>query len=507
MIVPLTLEIQNTWTDITSQILDVFSNEDNLEIYIEVVKSTEFEIIIDETGIAVIDESYNQKGIRLDRFLNKIDIQLNKDFKYYGRAYREVADIKFKHKIGKSSVGLSDSAGRENVFGIFGEQWATDIKNDIIAQFSYGKSNRDLKNEIVVGSGTVSIQDANLLTASTGIDIDGSAEIESLSSIRYRPAHTAISNFTAMFTNPSADNSHQWIGIADGVNGFAIGFFNGVFAIMRMKDGVHTHTFEADLNGNIPLKNIDFTKLNVFRISFGYLGIAPAIFEVMEEGSNKYKTIHSIQLHNRISETHIRLPYLPIKMSVMNTGNNTDCQIRSGSWQGGVMGLCQECGNRPFHYPITPGPAIKTGIGTTPTPIAAFRSKTTFQGFLNKIRVQLQLFDHIAFNGEGLVTLQLIGGATINGVEGTDYNFTDIDTQNSVMEVSTDLTGFTGGRVGLTLYSFPTTSGSKLNYNTADIDAEALGLFLEPGNTNIIAASVSANTVDIAWANNWTELF
>jgi len=407
--------------------------------------------------------------------------------------------------INKTISTITDAAGRSNSIGVFGEQWATDIKNDILAQFSYGKSNRDLKNENIIGTGTVTIQNDNLLTASTGIDIDGSAEIESFNSIRYRPGHTAMAQFTAVFTNPLADNTHQWIGVADGIDGFAFGFENGIFSVTRMRKGVHTHITE--LNGSINIADIDFTKINLFRIVYGYLGIAPVSFEIMPKDKNAFVPIHTIRLQGKIAQTHIQLPYLPIKMSVENEGNNTDVQIRTGSWQGGSFGFCVDCGNRPFHYPLVPGSAIKADIPTAMTPIAAFRNKTNFQGFLNKIRAKLLLFNALAFNGEGLVTVQFIANATIDGVEGTDYNFTDIDSQNSVMEISTDLVGFTGGQAGLTLYSFPTTSGSKINYTPTDIDAEALGLFLDPDNIYIIAANISVGTTNIAWSVNWTEMF
>lgn len=404
---------------------------------------------------------------------------------------------------------IVDTAGRSNAIGIFGEQLATDIVNNILVQFSYGKSTRDLKNETVVGSGTVSIQGGNLLTASSGVDSNGLAEIQSVNSIRYRPAHTALSHFTAMFTNPLADNSHQWIGIADGVNGFAIGFIDGKFAIMRIRDSVHTHIFKEDFNGSVDISKIDFTKLNVFKISFGYLGSAPIVFEVMPPGENSFRPIHTVYYQGTSEETHIQLPYLPIKMKVENTGNTTDVQIRSGSWQGGVMGFCQTCGNRPFSYPNTVGQNISTLISTTPKIIAAFRSKTTFQGSLNKISAKLVRvgFTPFAPTENLLFTLQLVGGITLTGVEGVDYNFIDIDSVNSITEVSTDVAAFTGGEARLTLDSFPTTSGSKETTSPTGEDLDALGLSREPGQIFGIVCTTNVGTASVAWAINWTELF
>ena len=506
-LIPLKLDITNVWSEITDDIFNIFTAGDRIDIYQTHRDSQFYEVLIDTTGAVTIDSSYNGKGIRLDQYNDRIEITLSLQARYYVRSLQEIAEVSIKPSVISNNITVVDTAGKSNTIGIFGEQLATDIFNNILVQFSYGISTRDLKTPVIVGSGTVTIQKENLLAVATGVDIDGHAEIESYNNIRYRPGHTVIAQFTALWTNPTVPDAHQWIGITDSIDGFAMGFIDGEFAIMRIRNSVHTHIFKADFNGNIDINKIDFTKLNVFRITFGYLGVAPVAFEIMDPDGTAYVTIHTLRLQNTIDETHIRLPYLPIKSSVTNNGNNTDCQIRSGSWQGGVMGLCQVCGNRPFHFPLTPGPETVLDIGTTLTPLAAFRSKSTFQGFENKVRAKLDFFTFIPYDGDGIVTLQLIAQATINGTEGIDYNFIDVDAANSVLEVSTDLTGFTGGVPGLTLYGNPTTSGSKQLTSPEDLDAEALGLFLDPGQIYIIAAQINIGTTDINWAVNWTELF
>ena len=504
---PIMIPLTTSWKNITKMLLNSFDNGDNIDFILEAYKSLEIEILIDKTGAFIVDEEQYNNGIRLDRDLIKFSSSLNRLYKYYARSIKSTTNLRISKSISQNSSAIIDSAGRGNTLGVFGEQLATDIKNDILTQFSYGKSTRDLKNEVTVTTGTVTIENDNLLTVATGTAADGQASIQSYNAIRYRPGHTIITQFTALFTNPYATDSHQWIGNLDGNDGFAIGFFDGNFAIMRVRDGVHFHTFKEDLNGDVNIDDIDFTKLNIFRITVGYLGTAPAMIEIMPEGENRYKTIHSLQLHGTLEGTHIRIPFQPIMMNVENQGNTSDCQIRSASWQGGVLGICSTCGNRPFAFPTTPGPNINLNIGTTLTPIAAFRSKSTFNGIENKIRSSLDRLHFLPYDGDGLVTVQLIAGATITGTEGVDYNFVDIDSVNSVMEISTDLTAFTGGYPGLTTHSFPTASGSKLAGETENVDGEKLGLFLDPGQVYIIAANINVGTFDVAWSVNWTELF
>jgi len=381
------------------------------------------------------------------------------------------------------SAVVKDNAGRANVVGVFGEQWATDVKNDIVAQFSYGKSNFDLKPDEITGSGTVTIEESNLLTVSTGTDVNGASAVESFNSIRYRPGHTVMSHFTALFTDPSANNAHQWIGIADGLNGFAIGFEDGVLSTTRMRAGVHHHTGIEDFNGDIDMTKVDFTKLNVFRIMYGYLGAAFITFEMLEPDTNQFNTIHTIEYHNENEVTHIELPYLPIKMSVENTGNNTDIQIRSGSWQGGVMGICETCGN-----------------------LAGFKNVANFQGFANKIRAELSKFSFTPYDAseDTEVTVQLVRGATVTG--GT---YVDVDSTNSIMQVNDTATGFTGGRVGITMTVLATTGhGVTPPQSTpSDLDTTALQLFLDPNTEYAIIAFTQNGTVSITWDVNWAELF
>jgi len=410
------------------------------------------------------------------------------------------------HSISTNAV-LRDPSGRANIVGVFGEQWATDVKNDILAQFSYGKSDYELKPDEVSGTGTVTIQSSNLLTVSTGTDSNASAKIESFNSVRYRPGHTTLVHFTALFTDPTADDSHQWIGIADGTNGFAIGFVDGNLTATRMRAGVHYHTDVSEFNGNIDMSTIDFTKLNVFRIMYGYLGSAFITFEMLEPETNQFSTIHTIKYHNRYEETHIELPYLPIAMSVENTGNTTDVQIRSGSWQGGVMGMCDTCANRGFTYPHAPGTIpIKTGVGTTPVVLAGFKSVETFNGFANKIRAELVKFTFLPFDAtaDTVVTLQLVRGATITG-----GSYVNIDGNNSTIQVNATPTGFSGGRAGLTLTTIAITGhgNSPPQSTPANLDAEALQLFLDPGGEYAIVAFTQDGNVSVTWNVNWIELF
>lgn len=410
------------------------------------------------------------------------------------------------------SVRIVDASGKSNLIGLEGEQLAADMINYALGNFEYGISTRELSGLSEVNGGTVSVTGGNLLTVSSGSNPAGSATVQSLGFIRLRNGHTGLAQFTALFESPTLVDCHQYIGVFDegDQNGYTVCFINGQLAVSILKDGVHSHIFQASFNGDIDPNSIDFTKLNKYRIIFGD-SVEPVIFEIREEGSMRYRTLHTIYSQNKQTLTNITAPYLPLRVLVVNQGNTTPAVIKTTGWQAGAIGICTTCGTRGFSYPTTPGTnAIKTGVGTTAVPLATFKNKTTFNGILNKIRAQLNRISFVPFNPSELtattvVTVQLVGGATIaNAV------YADLDASNSVIQVNTNAaTTVTGGKVALTLMATiaPSQGNVAVQSTAKDLDAEAMNLFLDPSQEFAIIAFTNTGTVSLAWTTSHLELF
>jgi hypothetical protein len=408
---------------------------------------------------------------------------------------------------------LSDNANRSGTFGIFGEFWATDVKNDILCQFSYGISDYDLKPAVTANGGSVT-DTSNLLTVSAGTESNGSAYVQSKDALRYRPGHTAFTQFTTIFSNHTNDNSEAWIGISDGDDGIELGFYNGQMAVRYIKDGTPVMVAQDNFNGyyygHNNLHQLDMSKIQVCRIMFAYLGGGPISIEILEKDSYIYRPLHTFFLHGKLTETHIDLPYLPIQASVLNSGNTSDITIQSGSWQGGVFGLCQSCGSRPFHVRTT-----GLNIGTTLTNLLTLRSKSTFNGRLNKIRSILQRLQYLPYAGTGLVTLVLTRPSTLNGVAPDTYldsiTMTDVDMTNSTLEYTTNAVAVVEGSTAITLATY-TQDGQGNQPNTfspSDLDGRAFDLYLDPGKVYTVAAMCDSilSPPDILVSVNWAELF
>jgi len=85
-LIPLRIELTPSWQEINDDIFNVFSDSDNVDFYFRLYDSKEFEILVDQSGVVVIDDTYNGKGLLIDQNYNIASFTLNKDYKYYARA-------------------------------------------------------------------------------------------------------------------------------------------------------------------------------------------------------------------------------------------------------------------------------------------------------------------------------------------------------------------------------------------------------------------------------------
>ena len=157
-------------------------------------------------------------------------------------------------------------------------------------------------------------------------------------------------------------------------------------------------------------------------------------------------------------------------------------------------------GDTPHCYPYTVGEAVKTSVGNTTIPIAIFRNTTT----IPNLRALMQHLEILAYNpsADTPICIQLVGG-----VEEVGGAYVDI--VGSELDVNTTATGFTGGQVALTLYTYSSAShgNTPASSSVSDVEASRLGLSLFTGQKFAIVASTlnTGATIDLAWAVNWIE--
>lgn len=394
---------------------------------------------------------------------------------------------------GSGYVMLKDGAGRQGMNTIFGDAITAERQTQVNVQFQYNLATYDVTTA-TVDTGTATQSDHNAIV-STGSGVSGSATIQSIDSLRYIPGHEGYAHFTTLFGTPVAGVT-QKIGIYDDENGFFIGFMGEDFFIGRRRDTVDYVVLQSEFNldkldgsGTEGL-NIDFTKGNVWRITYGWLGYAVIIFEVMESDGT-WTAFHKIEYPNANTETNIGNPVLPMRMKIMKTDGaaTADVTMKTGSWNAGIVNGLSECCNRYQSFAAT---ATITATNSL-TNIFTLKSISSFQTLTNKIRTRI-LFLSAACDGNKLVSIRLIK----NAVLALTATYTYIDSGNSTIQYDTTATTLSGGTTLCTLQL------GKTDSKTVDLD----GLFITMYPDDILTfAAISPLATDVSISTRWAEEF
>lgn len=348
--------------------------------------------------------------------------------------------LSVKTNTGVGNVGISDATGRTAMVTTFGQVATSHKDSQITEHFPYGLPSTGVVSE-VTGSGSIETEDSLLKFKTT--TADGTAYAESLQALRYIPGSMAYCFFTGVGFPEGVASCNAFIGPYDDEDGFAIGCLDGVPTVLRRRyNGVTADTtyysqseWSLDtLDGNGPsLLNVDFTKGQVYSITYGYLGFAPIVYSILSPSGN-WIPFHKIEYPNSSAETHISQPYLPLRAEVDNTGSGAAIEIGIGSIDVGIFnGGKTDSSSR--SQGVSGDKALATPKSVTaPDYVIALRSKDVYQGRKNKISSVLSALSWATQDSVKSVTLEIIKNPTIT----TDGTWTDLSTNSSPLEWSID---------------------------------------------------------------------
>lgn len=408
--------------------------------------------------------------------------------KFTGKAYERGRQQRIPY------VGIVDGAGREILVGSFGELVTGQKQVDVSAAFQYFVD-PDRVTETNTGTGATSIDNSRLkLTANGGV---GTCEVKSRAPITYRPGLNSFAEFTAAF-DPYRSGTTQECGTFDvGGNGYSLSINSeDKLVVNHYRSGT---LISSVAQGSVPGEGFAFDQLdgtglsgftanpqhmNLFRIIYGYLGIAPAVLEIYGGTMLGWIPFHIVETINTTNRLIIEDPHLPITFKVTSDGTNNVAML-SGSWLGGSIGtLRSHSENSQFSADVS-----KTALTGTVT-LLSIRVKSTFKTKTNKIPVDLhEISAGITSNKPNIVHLILNG--TLTG-----GSFSDVDT-NSCVEF--DTTGTVSG--GRKLRSWGVEQDGTLNSN------------FEEGEVRIVADDIlsvvlitAGTNVDVNAGLHWDEL-
>lgn len=328
------------------------------------------------------------------------------------------------------TLQLASSGG---FISAFGEALTNHPLDQINIEFQYGISDLNTSFALVT-TGTLFVQDS-MAVLSTGTDPNGQVRFESKDSLRYRTGHEAYAFFTAIFT-PGVPNSKQQIGVFDHEDGVNIGFNGTDFSILFRRNGdpdiiIPQSDFNRDtLDGTGESGfNLDPSKLNLYRISYGWLGAAPIKFQVMRS-DGVWITFHVIERTNLFTGPSFKNPVLPIQAIVENSGNTTDIRLLTPSWN---VGIVANPDTTPASRFFSKSVSTTVASANTETHLLTLHNKDTFNGFNNKITVRVAAISGGGNDFSNNPTLiRLRKNAMVTGT-----SFSDIEIDDSVIEFST----------------------------------------------------------------------
>lgn len=288
----------------------------------------------------------------------------------------------------------SDLAGRQQFFTVFGEGVVAFHEDNISCKFHYNNSARDVKTAVLSGSGVIS-NAARKAVVSIGASA-GSAGLQSVASVRYRPGHEALGQWTSKYEGPQAGVNH-YHGFLNGSDGAAFGYKDGVFGVWFIESGVETHVAQADwseddkLDGNGATGfNLNPEKFNLYMTSYGWLGIAPIIYFVYCGRRIGWRVAHVIDRVNQDDDTHLDNPTLPIQMRVTRaSGSGSAAAIRSSSWRGGVSAGERTEANHSDRWFSETRINMSISSGSGRTNIFAIANLTTIHSKENHVPIEL----------------------------------------------------------------------------------------------------------------------
>ncbi len=395
------------------------------------------------------------------------------------------------------ALTLVDAESKAAMNTIFGEQVVGERRDDVSVQFQYNISSFDVFDITGDPTGTgsvVHVVNRAVIKSGTGV---GAATLTSRDAVRYRPGHECVCMITTDYTAPE-ENTFQHHGMFNGTNGYYFGTKDLEFGVFRLDSSVETFTPQSEwshdkLDGSgISGFDIDITKYNLFKISFGWLGISPVFFSVYAGHKLGWVLCHVSDLINTQSSPHIENPSLPVTAAVGRTsGTGASMDLSTSSWRAGVVGEAQEdnSSNRTFSETVLD----LTIANGAEVPVISLRSKATFQGKTNHIRVELMVVRFVTDGSKPVAFTGFLNGSL------TGDSFSDKSAANSVIEIDTSATAITGGSESAA------TALGKVDSERADV--RGTGLVIYPGDTFTITGFRVSGTGTVTISIRWREAF
>lgn len=248
------------------------------------------------------------------------------------------------------------------------------------------------------------------------------------------------------------------------------------------------HTAQANFNVAAPFSGFDPTYLNVYKIQFGYLGVANISFFIYNPTSGEFELVHQIEWANANNVTHLGSPNLKIgwtSASLGSSGSNLTVL--------GASGAIFLQGDEVVKNNTFADNNQKASVATTLTNILTIKNRTVYNNRFNLGKVFPISISVDNDHNKGSI-ISIYRNATIAGTQ--NYQFED--EFNSTVIIDKTGTTVTGG----TLIKSLTVAAN----GSVEVDMTNLKTELLPDETFTLAVrTISGTSTNITGTITWKE--
>ncbi len=243
--------------------------------------------------------------------------------------------------IGRVPVTLADPG----VTDLFDHLVVADRISQLQIPF-YAQAPSTLMTITTTGSATTS-QGTGTGIFSTGTTTASEVKGVSFSTIQYSAHFELWSAMTASFTAGVA-GTYQRFGVYNTLDGFSFGYNGTTFGLWNRYNG--TDTFVAQTSWNTDTLTagpqskfqtngapvvLNPQAINLYRIRFGWLGIAPIIYEILSP-DGQFVIVHITRFANTSTTVSITNPNLPLTIDVNNQATTSNLTMVAGCFTAGT---------------------------------------------------------------------------------------------------------------------------------------------------------------------------
>jgi len=263
----------------------------------------------------------------------------------------------------------------------------------------------------------------------------------------------------------------------------------GTFAgtIAQTKAGVtptEEWVYQADWNGSTA-SWIDKTTVNLFRVSFAYLGFGPLKWEVFNPNTGQWLTIHTKQWGNNNTAPNFRNPSMRCGWAVASLGSTTNLTVRGANTATFLQG--DRFDGRAFS-------AFGTVSSQAETQVLTVQVRREFGGRSCNAVLTPALLSFATDSTRGAI-FRVYRNPTVAGTTNHQY----VDENQSIALSDTAGTTVSGGRLLKTILVGPT--------GRTQISGSDLRTVFVAGDEMVITAQVAAgNAANLDAAVTWEEI-